>query len=50
MVVVVVAGGLGDLGQLITNALLETGKHEVYIMSRKVIHCPDGPGIFRIVT
>ncbi|KAK3360612.1 hypothetical protein B0T25DRAFT_496563 [Lasiosphaeria hispida] len=35
MSVVVVAGGLGDLGRLITNALFETGKYEVYIMSRK---------------
>ncbi|KAK6819337.1 phosphoserine aminotransferase [Apiospora arundinis] len=35
MVVVAVAGGLGDLGSLITHALLETGKHEVYILSRK---------------
>ncbi|KAK8079360.1 phosphoserine aminotransferase [Apiospora hydei] len=37
MVVVAVAGGLGDLGHLITNALLDTGKHEVYVMSRKRI-------------
>jgi uncharacterized protein YbjT (DUF2867 family) len=36
MAVVVVAGGLGDLGRLIVEALLETGKHEVYTMSRKV--------------
>lgn len=36
MTVVAVAGGLGDLGRLITDALLETGKHEVYILSRKV--------------
>ncbi|KAH8891134.1 NAD(P)-binding protein [Thozetella sp. PMI_491] len=35
MSVVAVAGGHGDLGRLITNALLATGKHEVYIMSRK---------------
>lgn len=38
MSVVAVAGGLGDLGRLITDALLETGKHEVYILSRKVIN------------
>ncbi|KAI0006353.1 NmrA-like family protein [Xylariaceae sp. FL0662B] len=37
MVVVAVAGGLGDLGRLITDALFETGKHEVYIMSRKIM-------------
>jgi len=36
MSVIAVAGGLGDLGRLIVNALLETGKHEVYILSRKV--------------
>jgi hypothetical protein len=36
MPVIAVAGGLGDLGRLITDALLETGKYEVYVMSRKV--------------
>ncbi|KAK7428036.1 hypothetical protein QQZ08_005468 [Neonectria magnoliae] len=35
MSVVAVAGGLGDLGRLITEALYETGKYEVYVMSRK---------------
>ncbi|KAI9375564.1 hypothetical protein BJX61DRAFT_539715 [Aspergillus egyptiacus] len=35
MSVVVVAGGLGDMGRLITQALCDTGKHEVYIMSRQ---------------
>ncbi|KAJ3578182.1 hypothetical protein NPX13_g2380 [Xylaria arbuscula] len=35
MEVVVVAGGLGDLGRLITDALYQRNKHEVYIMSRK---------------
>ncbi|GAB1317930.1 hypothetical protein MFIFM68171_08140 [Madurella fahalii] len=35
MTVVAIAGGLGDLGRLITDALFETGKYEVYIMSRK---------------
>lgn len=40
MVVVAVAGGLGDLGRLITQALVVTGKHEVYVLSRKVsIYC-----------
>ncbi|ATY66325.1 NAD(P)-binding domain [Cordyceps militaris] len=33
---VVVAGGLGDLGKLITEAILKTGQHDVYIMSRKL--------------
>lgn len=36
MTVVAIAGGLGDLGRLIMEALLETGKYEVYAMSRKV--------------
>jgi uncharacterized protein YbjT (DUF2867 family) len=36
MTVIAVAGGLGDLGRLITDALLETGKYEVYVLSRKV--------------
>ena len=49
MVVVAVAGGLGDLGQLITNALLETGKHEVYVMSRKVKHRPASTAALGIV-
>ncbi|KAK2605861.1 hypothetical protein QQS21_003701 [Conoideocrella luteorostrata] len=35
MAVVVVAGGLGDMGRLITEALQRTGKHEVYVMSRR---------------
>ncbi|KAH8658515.1 hypothetical protein BX600DRAFT_439677 [Xylariales sp. PMI_506] len=38
MAVVLVAGGLGDLGRLITDALIQTGKHEVYILSRKSAH------------
>ncbi|KAI1340806.1 NmrA-like family protein [Xylariaceae sp. FL0016] len=37
MSVVVVAGGLGDLGRLIADALYRTEKHEVYIMSRKAV-------------
>lgn len=36
MAVVVVAGGLGDMGSLIADALVQTGKQEVYIMSRGV--------------
>ena len=45
MTVVVVAGGLGDLGRPIVDAFLEVGKYEVYVMSRKVrkaISCPSG--------
>ncbi|KAK8091370.1 phosphoserine aminotransferase [Apiospora phragmitis] len=42
MVVVAVAGGLGDLGSLITHALLETGKHEVYVLSRKTAENDPG--------
>ncbi|KAJ4329322.1 hypothetical protein N0V84_000217 [Fusarium piperis] len=34
MSIVVVAGGSGDLGRLIVEALFETGKHEVYVLSR----------------
>ncbi|KAM3563822.1 hypothetical protein MY1884_001082 [Beauveria asiatica] len=33
--VVVVAGGLGDLGKLITEAIQDTGKYQVHVMSRK---------------
>jgi NAD dependent epimerase/dehydratase family enzyme len=36
MTSVVIAGGRGDLGRLITDAVIETGKHEVYVMTRKV--------------
>ncbi|KAI0155273.1 hypothetical protein GGR57DRAFT_464693 [Xylariaceae sp. FL1272] len=35
MSVVAVAGGTGDLGRLIVDALQETGLYEVYVMSRK---------------
>ncbi|KAI8623498.1 hypothetical protein F5Y19DRAFT_492529 [Xylariaceae sp. FL1651] len=35
MAVITVAGGMGDLGRLITDALYDTEKYEVYIMSRK---------------
>ncbi|KAH7303974.1 hypothetical protein B0I35DRAFT_363994 [Stachybotrys elegans] len=37
MSVVVVAGGLGDLGRLIVDALIGSGKHEVYITTRKAL-------------
>ncbi|CAK7202158.1 hypothetical protein SEUCBS139899_004878 [Sporothrix eucalyptigena] len=33
---VAVAGGLGDLGRLIVDALRKTGKHDVYVLSRKI--------------
>lgn len=36
MPIVVVAGGLGDMGRLITEAIHKTGKYEVYVMSRSV--------------
>lgn len=36
MSVVAVAGGLGDMGRLITSTLVETGKYEVYVISRRV--------------
>ncbi|EXJ72490.1 uncharacterized protein A1O5_04995 [Cladophialophora psammophila CBS 110553] len=35
MVVIAVPGGLGDFGRLIVDALLDTGKHEVYTLTRK---------------
>ncbi|KAJ6186503.1 hypothetical protein N7519_007804 [Penicillium mononematosum] len=35
MVVIAVAGGFGDLGKLIVESLLATGKHEVYSLTRK---------------
>ncbi|VUC23928.1 unnamed protein product [Clonostachys rosea] len=41
MLVVAVAGGLGDLGRLITDALLDTGKYEVYVLSRKAVQGPN---------
>lgn len=47
MVVVAVAGGTGDMGRLITDALVETGKHEVYVISRKV-HTLRYISVFRI--
>ncbi|OAA53203.1 NAD(P)-binding domain protein [Cordyceps fumosorosea ARSEF 2679] len=34
--VVFVAGGLGDLGKLITESILEIGQYEVYILSRRM--------------
>ncbi|RYP63026.1 hypothetical protein DL770_009478 [Monosporascus sp. CRB-9-2] len=35
MTVVAVAGGLGDLGRIITDALFETGKHEIQAVQDK---------------
>lgn len=34
MAVVAVAGGTGDFGRLIVEAIVRTGKHKVYILSR----------------
>jgi hypothetical protein len=42
MAVVFVAGGLGDLGRPITDALFESGKYEAYIMTRKVRYSKKG--------
>ncbi|CAG9984308.1 unnamed protein product [Clonostachys byssicola] len=41
MGIIAVAGGTGDIGKLIVNALRSTGKHWVYSVSRKVLG-PDG--------
>lgn len=35
MGIVAVAGGLGDLGQIITKAIADRAKHHVYILSGK---------------
>ncbi|KAK4939263.1 hypothetical protein LTR10_020460 [Elasticomyces elasticus] len=42
MVVVVVAGGLGDLGRLIVNEICAKKKHEVYVLSRKAPKVSEG--------
>lgn len=39
MVVIAVAGGTGNVGRTIVQALVATGKHEVKILSRKVNSC-----------
>ncbi|KAK4866456.1 hypothetical protein LT330_008388 [Penicillium expansum] len=55
MVVVAVAGGTGDLGQLIVESLLATGKHVVYSMTRrdpssaKLAIGPNGKRYFPII-
>jgi nucleoside-diphosphate-sugar epimerase len=36
MAIVAVAGGTGDVGRTIVEALLETGKHTVFVLGRKV--------------
>ena len=36
MVRVAIAGGTGGLGRTLTEAIAETGKHQVYVLSRKV--------------
>ncbi|KAI1318475.1 hypothetical protein F5Y16DRAFT_418533 [Xylariaceae sp. FL0255] len=40
MTVVIVVSGLGDLGSIITEALYERNKHEMYIMTRKALTSP----------
>lgn len=36
MVRVVVAGGTGSVGRTLVDAIVETGRHEVFVLSRKV--------------
>jgi hypothetical protein len=36
MPTVAVAGGLGDLGKIIVEAIVELKRHKVFILSRKV--------------
>lgn len=36
MTVVAIAGGTGDLGRTIVEAIAKTGKHTVYVLSRNV--------------
>lgn len=36
MVRVVVAGGTGSVGRTLVDAIIETGRHEVFVLSRKV--------------
>lgn len=36
MVKVAIAGGSGGLGRVITEAIIATGKHEVFVISRSV--------------
>lgn len=35
MAIIAVAGGSGDLGRLIVQALVKRNKHDVYVLSRK---------------
>jgi uncharacterized protein YbjT (DUF2867 family) len=37
MAIVAVAGGTGNVGRAIVEAILATGKHQVKILSRKVL-------------
>ncbi|KAL8404830.1 hypothetical protein RB594_009634 [Gaeumannomyces avenae] len=41
MVVVAVAGGTGNIGRAIVDALVATGRHEVKVLSRKVYPAPS---------
>jgi len=36
MAIVAVAGGTGNIGRTIVDAILATGKHQVKVLSRKV--------------
>lgn len=36
--IIAVAGGTGNVGRAIVEAILATGKHQVFILSRKVIN------------
>lgn len=48
MVVVVVAGGLGDLGRLMVEELIVSGEHEVFILSRRVSRSPDSQPVYTV--
>lgn len=45
MVVVAVAGGTGNVGRFLVDAIVATGKHDVKVLSRKVHLCspPSSP-------
>lgn len=36
MAIIAVAGGTGDVGRTIVEALLDSGKHKVFVLGRKV--------------
>ena len=41
MVYVAVAGGTGNVGRTLVDAIVETGRHEVFVISRKVSPVED---------